>query len=101
MLFGNSGNTVTGGVNSMPFVFLVPVGEVSRLVHVLDDLPPADTRVVSAEGDFAFLSAVRNHAHFSAAEVVVEEVLKPHAFNAEHPPDVAGAFDLLRLHAIV
>jgi len=55
---------MASGVDCMPFVFLVPVCEVRGLVHVLDDLPPADARVVSAEGDFAFLSAVRNHAHF-------------------------------------
>src|SRR6266850_7473206 len=101
MLLGNSGNVVTCSVDRMPFVLLIPVGEVRCLVHVLDDLPPADARVVSAEGDFALLSAVRNHAHFSAAEVVVEEVLKPHALDAEHTPDVAGVFGLLGFHAIV
>src|SRR5687767_11219138 len=101
MSLRNSGNVMAGGVDCVPFVFLVPVGEVCGLVHVLNDLPPAYAGVVSTEGDFAFLSAVRNHAHFSAAEIVVEEVLKPHAFDAEHTPDVAGVFGLLRLHAIV
>ena len=49
MLLRNVRNVVSGGINRVAFVFFVPVGEVSGLVHVLDDLPPADAGVVSAE----------------------------------------------------
>ena len=84
----------------MPAVLFVPFGEVGRLVHVLDDLPPAHASVVGAEGNLAFLSAVRNHAHLSAAEVVIEEILEPHAFDTEHAPHVVRVSSLLG-HAIV
>src|SRR5258706_648686 len=102
MLLGNSGNFMTGGVNRVASVFFVPLAEVCSLVHVLDDLPPTHARVIGAEGDLAFLSAVGNHAHLGAAKVVVEKILKPHTFNAEHAPDIARIF--LRagsLHTIV
>ena len=92
---------MTGGINRVASVFFIPLAEVRGLVHVLDDLPPANAGVVSAEGDFAFLSAVRNDAHFRAAEIVVEEILKPHALDAEHAPDVVGISGVFRLHAIV
>jgi hypothetical protein len=36
----------------------------------------ADAGVVGAEGDFAFLRAVRDDAHLGAAEVAVEQVLE-------------------------
>src|SRR5580700_3110214 len=60
-------------------VVLVPLGNRRVLVHVFDDLAPAYTGVVSAEGDFALLRGVGDDAHFGAAEVVVEKILEPHA----------------------
>ena len=55
-------------------------------LHLLDDVPPADAGVVGAEADLAHLRAVRDDAHLGAAEVVVEEILEPHAGDEEHAP---------------
>src|SRR5438034_981877 len=64
----------------------------------LDDMAPADTRVVSAKGDLAFLGPVTNHAHLSAPKVVCPQILKPHALDAEDAPVVAFSAGL---HSIV
>ena len=56
-------------------------------MHLFDDLPPADARVVCAERNFAFLRAVRDHAHFGAAEIVIEQVLEPHSLDTQHAPN--------------
>jgi formylmethanofuran dehydrogenase subunit A len=70
-------------------VFLVPLRDGRVLVHVLDDLAPADTRVVRAEGNFALLRGVRDDAHFGAAEIVVEQILEPHARDQQEVPRIA------------
>ncbi len=54
-------------------------------MHFFDDLPPADSGIGGAEGNFPFLRAVGNDAHFRAAEIVIEQVLKPHAGDEECP----------------
>ncbi len=95
------GNVLTCRVDRMPAVFFIPLGEVGGLVHILDDLSPADSGVVGAEGDLTFLCAVGNHAHLGAAEVVVEKILEPHTFDAEHTPDVVRVVGLFRLHTVV
>src|SRR6266699_6962137 len=92
---------MAGGVDWMPFVLLVPLSEVRGLVHVLDNLPPADASVVGAETDLAFLCAVGNHAHLCAAEVVVEKILKPHAFHTQDAPDVRWVVGSFGFHAVV
>src|SRR5262249_18004205 len=61
------------------------------LVHVLDDVSPTDTRVVSTEGNLTFLSAVRNDAHLGATEVVVEEILEPHTGDKQEVPAIRSA----------
>src|SRR5581483_11719088 len=66
--------------------------------HVLDDLSPADSGVIRAEGNLAFLCSVRYHAHFSAAEIVNEQILEPHSFNTEDSPRV---FIATILHSII
>src|SRR2546429_8546938 len=43
------------GVDFMFAVSTIPLGDGRVLVHVLDDLAPADAGVVRAEGDFALL----------------------------------------------
>src|SRR5271166_1351348 len=43
------------GVNLVLAVGLVPLGDRGVLVHVLDDVPPPDARVVSAERNLALL----------------------------------------------
>src|SRR5260370_25700559 len=99
MFLFNPGNIMAGGVNRVAAVFFVSFAEVGGLVHVLDDLAPADAGVVGAEGNLAFLSAVRNDAHLSASEVIVKKILEPHAFDAEHAPHIIWILSLLRLHA--
>ena len=49
MLLRNVRNIVAGRVNGMAFVLFVPFFEIRGLVHVLDDLPPANAGVVGAE----------------------------------------------------
>src|SRR5207245_3182612 len=69
-------------------VSAVPLRNSRILVHVLDDLPPADSRIVRAERDFSLLRCVRDDAHFRAAEVIVEEVLEPHPCDEQEIPRV-------------
>src|SRR5215204_307544 len=68
----DAGDGFALGVDGVAAVLLVPLGEARRLVHVLDDLPPADAGVIRAERNLALLRAVRDDAHLGAAEVVVE-----------------------------
>ncbi len=72
-------------------MLLVPLRDGRVLVHVLDDVSPTDTGVVGAEGNLAFLRAVRNDAHFRAAEVVVEEILEPHSRDKQEVPAIRTA----------
>ena len=81
----------TVGEDLVTAVVLVPLGDRRVLVHVLDDVSPADTRVVCAEGNFAFLRAVGDDAHFGAAEIVVEEILEPHSRDKQEVPRVLTA----------
>src|SRR6266850_2926800 len=100
MLLRDSRYIMARGVNCMASMLFIPLTEVGRLVHVLDDLTPTNARVVSAERNFALLSAVGNHAHLSATEIIVEEILKPHALDAEDAPDVVGSVLDCGLHPI-
>src|SRR5262245_32735688 len=72
----------------MTSVLLLPLRDGRVLVHVLDDVSPTNTCVVSTEGDFTFLSSVRNDAHLSASEVVVEEILEPHTRDKQEVPAI-------------
>src|SRR5260370_39523012 len=74
------------GINTMFAVLLVPLGDSCSLVHVLDDFPPADARVVGTEGNFTELSCIGNDAHLGSPEVVIEKVLEPHSRNQEEIP---------------
>ena len=60
-------------------------------MHLLDDVAPAHARVVGAEADLAFLRGVGDDALLGAAEVVVEEVLEPHAGDEEEVPAIGAA----------
>ena len=60
------------GENLVTPVLFIPFRNRGVLVHVFNDIAPTDAGIVGAETDFAFLRAVRNDAHFSATEVVVE-----------------------------
>ena len=79
------------GEDFVTAMLLIPLGEGGGHVHLLDDVAPAYAGVVGAEGDFAFLRGVGNDALLGAAEVVIEEVLEPHAGDEEEVPTVLAA----------
>ena len=79
------------GEDLVTAVLLIPLGEGGGHVHLLDDVAPADAGVVGAEADFAFLRGVGDDALLGAAEVVVEQILEPHAGDEEEVPAVGGA----------
>src|SRR5260370_10444422 len=79
------------GVDLVLAMVLVPLGDSGVLVHVFDDLAPADSGVVRAEADFALLRAVGDDAHLGAAEIIVEEILEPHAGDEEEVPGILRA----------
>ena len=82
---------LAAGEDFVTAVLLVPLGEGGGHVHLLDDVAPAHAGVVSAEADFAFLRGVRNDALLGAAEVVVEQILEPHAGDEEEVPAILTA----------
>ena len=84
-------HALAAGEDLVAAVLLVPLGERRRHVHLLDDVAPADAGVVGAEGDFALLRRVRDDAHLGAAEVVVEEILEPHAGDEQEVPAIRAA----------
>ena len=88
------------GVNLVLAVAAVPLRDGGVLVHVLEDLPPSHARVVGTEGDFALLRGVGDDAHFGAPEVIIEQVLKPHAGDKEEVPGVRAAFERVFVSAL-
>src|SRR4029077_14117068 len=91
MLEGFKVHGLALGVDLVLAVALVPLGNSSVLVHVFDDLAPADPGVVGAEADFALLRTVGNDAHLGAAEIVVEKILEPHASDEQEVPRILRA----------
>src|SRR6185369_12278689 len=87
-------HVLAAGENLVTAVLLIPLRDGRVLVHVLDDVAPADTRVVRAERNLTFLRAVRDDAHFSAAEVVVEEILEPHSSDKQEVPAMRSPLTL-------
>ena len=83
---------LAAGKHLVAAVVFVPLSDGRVLVHVLDDISPADAGVVSTERDLAFLRAVRDDAHLGAAEIVVEQVLEPHSRDKEEVPRVLTTF---------
>src|SRR6202021_984563 len=84
-------NLLAAREDFMPPLLLGPLGWRGRHVHLFDNVAPADARVIRAEADLAFLRRVRNNALLGAAEVVVEEVLEPHAGDKEKIPAISPA----------
>src|SRR5215831_4766566 len=84
-------DAVVVGEDLVAAMLLVPFSDRRVLVHVLYDVAPADTGVVGAETDLAFLGAVRDDAHLGAAEVVIEQVLEPHARDEKEVPAILAA----------
>ena len=91
VLVGIEAHGAALGIDVVLAVFLVPLRDGRVLVHVLDDLAPADARVVRAEGNFTLLRRVRDDAHFGAAEIVVKQVLEPHARDHQEVPRIGVA----------
>ena len=86
---------LAAGEDFVTAMLLVPLGERGGHVHLLDDVPPAHAGVVGAEADLAFLGGVGDDALLGAAEVVVEEILEPHAGDEEEVPAIGAAlFDV-------
>ena len=79
---------LAAGEDLVAAVLLVPLGQRGGHVHLLNDVAPADAGVVGAEADLAFLRGVGNDALLGAAEVVVEQILEPHAGDEEEVPAV-------------
>src|SRR5690349_24962872 len=77
--------------NLVSTMLLIPLRDGRVLVHVLDDVSPTDSRIVGAEGNLAFLRAVRDDAHFGATEIVVEEILEPHSRDKQEVPAIRTA----------
>src|SRR5580658_8877195 len=84
-------HTLPAGENLMPAVFLVPLGQRGRHVHLLDDVPPTHPRVVSAEGYLTLLRGVRDNTLLRSPEIVVEQILEPHARHEQKVPAVTPA----------
>src|ERR1022692_3554862 len=72
-------------------ILLVPLGERSGHMHFFDDVPPADAGIVSTEGDFAFLRRIGNNTLLGTPEIVIEQVLEPHAGDKQEVPTVLPA----------
>src|SRR5690348_15468497 len=70
-------HVMAAGVDLVPAPGLEPFGGCRAHVHLLDDFPPPDTRIVRAEGDLSHLGRVRDDAHLGAPEVVIEQILEP------------------------
>src|SRR6185312_10189204 len=83
---GGQGEVLVLGVDGVAAVGAVPLGDGGVGLHLLEDVPPAGAGVVGAEADLPELGAVGDDAHLGAAEVVVEEVLEPHAGDEEGAP---------------
>src|SRR5262249_3286199 len=83
---------LAAGDDLMPALVVVPLGQRRRHMPLLDDLPPADACVISAERYLALLRRVRNNALFGPPEIVIEEILEPHAGNEEEIPPVTAPF---------
>src|SRR6201996_3708696 len=79
---------LAAGEDLVTAMLVVPLGERGGHVHLLDDVAPAHAGVVRAEADLAFLRGVRDDALLGAAEVVVEQILEPHAGDEEEVPAI-------------
>src|ERR1019366_4817325 len=88
------------GEDLVTAMLLVPLGEGGGHVHLLHDVAPAHAGVVGTEADLALLRGVRDDALLGASEIVVEQVLKPHAGDEQEVPTIATALLDVGLGAI-
>src|SRR5258706_8607282 len=88
---GGEGNLVgqrdvpSAGEDFVAAAGLVPLGGRRGLVHFLDDLPPAHTRVGGSEGQLSHLRRVRDDAHLGAAEGLAGDVPGAQATGQDDP----------------
>ena len=75
----------------MAAMLLIPFGEGGGHVHFLDDVPPSHAGVVGAEADLALLRGIGNNALLGAPEIVVIQVLEPHAGDEKEVPAIGAA----------
>ena len=82
----------------MPAPGLVPLGKVGGSVPALNDLTPAQSCIVGAEGYFPLFRAIGYHTHFRTPEIIGPEILKPHPLDTKNAPFfIFGS----SLHAII
>src|SRR5215467_6289715 len=90
-------DAVAAGEDFVATFLVIPLGQRSGHMHLLDDIAPADSRVVSAERNLAFLRRIRNDALLCAAEIVIEQILEPHSRDEQEVPSISAAlFNVLQ-----
>src|SRR4029453_18581252 len=84
-------NVLSSCKNLVTSILFIPLSNSGVLVHVLNNVAPTDSVVVGTERNLTFLGAVRNDAHFGAAKIVVEKILKPHTRDEEEVPAIRAS----------
>src|SRR5580658_2336229 len=84
-------HALPAGENLMPAMLFVPLAQRGGHMHLLDDVPPTHPGVVSAKRNLTFLRGVGDDALLGPPEIVVEQVLEPHARHEQQVPAVAPA----------
>src|SRR5580700_11679181 len=74
--------------NLVPPMLFIPLGQGSGHVHLLDNVPPPDARVVSAERNLPLLRSIRDNTLLRPPEVVVKQILEPHPRDKQEVPPV-------------
>src|SRR5229473_8161743 len=74
--------------NLVPPMLLIPLGQGSGHVHLLNNVPPPHPSVVSAERYLPLLRRIRDNALLRPPEVVIKQVLKPHPRNKQEVPPI-------------
>src|SRR5712671_3008997 len=82
---------LTARENLVAAVLFIPLRKRRRHMHLLDDVAPAHAGVVRAEGNLAFLRRVRDDALLGTPEIVVEQILEPHARDEQEIPAILAA----------
>jgi hypothetical protein len=81
VLFARQRHALITCEDFMPAMLFVPLGERSRHVHLLDNVPPTHTSVVSAERNLTLLCCVRDDALLRAPEIVAFLLMPKHLSN--------------------
>src|SRR5881227_777030 len=65
-------NGLAAGKDLVTAMLLVPFRDGCILMHVLNNVAPANAGIVGAETNLTFLGSVRNDAHLRPTEIVIE-----------------------------